>query len=209
MQEGLLYPIIMFCAGLWLFKLWLDDARAVSLGTPNKNGFSGATYTSKNIAICGACAGVCLLIFAVFLENITGTSESQTKVSVWAVFGWIAAAFIEELIFRGYLVIDKKGKFCLITSIFVFSLIFTICHPFFWDYTIPENADFLSGKFSFDFSSRAWVSSVVVFVSSLVFYILRFMPQNVSKSLIPCILAHLSYNLGTFFVKAIQGYVEF
>lgn len=151
--------------------------------------------------------GVVLLAAITAAEIAGGGVEEQTKVSFMAIFSWTAAAFIEELIFRGYLIVQNKGKLLLWGSAILFSLIFALCHPFFWDFSIPENGGLAEASFTINFTEKAARDTIFVFLSSMVFYALRFCPQNKMRSLIPCVAAHLAYNLGVFCVKAAQGFV--
>lgn len=208
MQDDAFYAIGMFAIAAWLFKMWLGDLREFRLtGKPRKGEFPGARPASKWLIGLGVFLGLILLTNITMEEIVAGEVEAQTKVSFLAVFSWIGAAFVEELIFRGYLIVDNRGQFALWSSAIFFSLLFMIFHPFFWDYTIPEGGSIFDASFTFDFTTKAVRDSANVFASSIIFYALRFCPQNKMRSLIPCIAAHLSYNLGVFFVKAGQGFV--
>ncbi|MGA2053040.1 MAG: CPBP family intramembrane glutamate endopeptidase, partial [Opitutales bacterium] len=79
-----------------------------------------------------------------------------------------------------------------------FSLLFSLLHPFLWDW---------KSGLVFDFSLKAWWSPALVFASSLWFYTVRFYPLNPARSLLPCIAAHLAKNLGVFAIKLAQGHV--
>jgi hypothetical protein len=48
----------------------------------------------------------------------------------------------------------------------------------------------------------------MAFAGSLWFYTVRFFPLNPQHSLIPCIAAHLTKNLGVFGLKAALGFVS-
>lgn len=207
-QDDVLYSLGMFAVAAWLFKMWLSDTRNfVCTGTPAKGEFPGARPVSIKLAVFGAMCGVVLLAAITAAEIAGGGVEEQTKVSFMAIFSWTAAAFIEELIFRGYLIVQNKGKLLLWGSAILFSLIFALCHPFFWDFSIPENGGLAEASFAINLTEKAARDTIFVFLSSMVFYALRFCPQNKMRSLIPCVAAHLAYNLGVFCVKAAQGFV--
>ena len=114
---------------------------------------------------------------------------------------------MEELIFRGYLVVQNKGVLALGASMLFFSLLFALAHPFVWNYEIPEGASLLDGVWVWDFSAQPVLSTVSIFECSVLFYLLRFMPQNSNRSLLPCIIAHATYNVGVYLVKLAQGFI--
>lgn len=206
-QDGALYSIAMFAAAAWLFKMWICDLRGVSRPTERRarGNSPGRGRRPLGLSAAGVLCGLVLLAGITAAEIASGEVGEQTKVSFWALFSWVGAAFIEELVFRGYLVVESRGRVALWGSVFAFSLLFALCHPFFWDFSVPEGGSVFDGVFSLDFSAKAFRDSANVFVSSLAFYILRFCPQNGMRSLIPCVAAHLAYNVGVFCVKAAQG----
>ena len=208
LQDDALYSIGMFAASAWLFKMWLGDLSDFrKTGVGRRGEFPRARPASKWLAWLGVFVGLWILAGITIAEIATGEVGAQTKVSCLALLSWVGAAFIEELIFRGYLVIDHHGEFVLWLGVLFFSFIFTVFHPFFWDYTIPDGGSVFDASFTFNFTAKALRDSANVFGSSVVFYALRFCPQNKMRSLIPCIAAHLTYNVGVFCVKAFQGFV--
>ena len=118
------------------------------------------------------------------------------------VFASLAAGIVEEVIFRGYLVIDKKGRAALIASCVGFSLIFALIHGHFWSHEEGE-------PFTWTFTIKAFFSTGILLANSLWFYALRFAPWNQNRSLFPCMLAHAASNFGVFAVKWVQGFVIF
>ncbi len=211
MQDNTVYSILFFAACLYLFKMWVDDAKHFKKnGSQRKGSFAGASFAPK-AALCLAATGAIALLFAqTLLESKLGFADQQNKVGAFAIFSWVSAAFIEELVFRGYLVVQNKGKLALCASIFAFSFLFALMHPFLWDYSIPENAQAISlANFSLNFTGKALFSTSFIFINSLFFYFMRFNKLNKSHSLLPSIVAHLSYNIGVFIIKLLCGYVEF
>jgi membrane protease YdiL (CAAX protease family) len=81
-----------------------------------------------------------------------------------ALFGLytLMAAFVEELVFRGYLVVENRGRTALLAGIVGASLGFALLHPFLW--TWRDGALHLNG------SGKAWFSTAAVFAGSLWFY---------------------------------------
>src|SRR5262245_60395709 len=122
-QNDPLMVLLMFGASIYLGKLWWHDwmhwrVHQMTL----KNAFPGATSCSwfaVFIAIAGA-----LIILAVETggEYALGISTSQSNITVLFLAAMLAAGFMEELIFRGYLVITNKGSAWLIGSILLFSI---------------------------------------------------------------------------------------
>ena len=133
-------------------------------------------------------------------EIALGLVDEQSEMVWFFVFAAIAAGVVEEVIFRGYLVIDNKGRSLLIASAVGFSLIFAIIHGHLW---CREDG------FEWTLTGKAFFSTAILFANSLWFYALRFGPWNPNRSLFPCMLAHAASNLGVFFVKWAQGYVIF
>ncbi|MBR4596808.1 MAG: CPBP family intramembrane metalloprotease [Opitutales bacterium] len=196
MQDNPIYAVLVFLAGAYFFKIWLEDARAGKTGSRALPGASFAGFGASALAVAGALA---VLAAETFLEGRLGFREDQSSVKFWAVFVWIGAAVTEEIIFRGYIVITKKGRGVLWASAFFASALFAILHPFLWDFSA-------SGGFSFNFTSAAAFSTAFIFLNSMWLYFARFNPLNKSASLLPCFLAHFAYNVGVFAVKAHQGF---
>ena len=213
--QGMLvvYLVMLGVAG-YVFKLWLDDYKAnqsAGGGGAKKGALPGA-WPATGPAVWVAVAGALVLLgFQVGGEYALGIVEEQSDIAVSFLAMMIAAAFVEELIFRGYLVVTGKGRGALVGSIIGFSLLFTLLHPFLWDYTMPEDAQAWAlweaeWTLALD-SAKAWFSSLSIFLNSLWFYTVRFYALNPRQSLLPCFAAHLAMNLGVFAVKLAQGHV--
>ena len=112
----------------------------------------------------------------------------------------LAAAFVEELIFRGYVVVENRGRTALVAGIVGASLVFALLHPFLWEWK--------DGALTMHFGPKAWFSTGAIFAGSLWFYAVRFLPGNPTRSLVPCIAAHAAKNLGVFVIKYAQGFVS-
>lgn len=211
MQSDPLMIILLTAAAAYVFHLWRQDYLANRAGTPNKGAFPGATPATAKAVVVAVVGSLILLAVETGGEIVLGISAEQSSMTVLMLLSITAAAFFEELIFRGYLVISDKGRSLLIGSIVGFSVLFALIHPFLWDITTPEgvpgwqiwNADW---QFHFD-STKAWFSTCFVLVNSLWFYAMRFTPLNPARSLIPCIAAHLAMNWGVFIIKLAQGHV--
>ena len=208
-QDTPTFAILSFAIAAYLFYLWYGDlSHFKKTGTPAKGAFEGATTVSARSAVFAAACALALLAIFIAAESYLGIDKQQSKVSAWALLSWISAAVIEELIFRGYLVVRGKGAFVLWASVLFFSMRFALAHPFVWNYSVPEGDSLLNGVWIFDFSIQPIFSTFAIFACSLLFYVLRFMPSNVNRSLIPCMSAHCAYNLGVFAAKYLQGFIE-
>ena len=209
-QDSPIFAVIYFAGALWLLNMWVADLRAFEKsGKPRAGALEGAAGAPMKLVFAGVAAALALLAAHAQMEAALGLDDEQSKVRVWAVFSWLAAAVIEELIFRGYLAVRGRGKFLLWVSVVLFSLIFALAHPFMWDYAVPDGGSVFGGAWKFDFSAKALFATVAVFDCSMLFYVLRFLPQNPKASILPCIAAHCAYNLGVFAIKAANGFVVF
>ncbi len=207
MTENPLLIVGYFVLAAFAFKLWLDDYRA-SRTNPNPNALPGATAAPRRLIVIGIVVALGILALEVVGEYALGIVDDQSDITALMLLALLAAAFVEELIFRGFLVIRHKGKAALIGSIIGFSLIFALLHPLFWGVAEqPEGTLWWQFQLTWDFSVKAWWSTGILFANSIWFYTLRFVPANTERSLWPCILAHFASNLGVFVVKLAQGHV--
>lgn len=133
-------------------------------------------------------------------ETLLGISGDQSSMTVLFALVSIAAAFGEELVFRGYLLIQNKGRAWLWGSILGFSILFALFHPYLWSWE--------EGGFKLQLTTKACFSTGFVFLNSLWFYILRITRANPTRSLWPCIVAHAASNAAVFLVKLAQGHVS-
>lgn len=180
--------------------LWRNDLRATRRGAPHPRALPGATPasgTAVGVAVLGALA---LLALETGGELALGLADQQSRVT--ALFGvyTLAAAFGEELIFRGFLVIEHRGRAALVGGAVGASLLFAVAHPFLWQWR--------DGALTWHGDAKAWFSTTAIFAGSLWFYAVRFGKLNPSHSLLPCIAAHAAKNLGVFAIKYAQGFVS-
>ena len=190
----------MIAVSAYLFHLWWGDLRAARAGQPRPHAFSGAVPCERQ-SLLVAIAGMLLLLgLESGGETALGISDQQKTVTVlWSLYS-LAAAFIEELAFRGYLVVTGRGRTALWSSIVLFSMLFALAHPFLWEWA--------DGRLVLHLTTKGWFSTAAIFAGSLWFYALRFSPLNPGRSLLPCIAAHLTKNLGVFALKAAAGFVS-
>lgn len=133
-------------------------------------------------------------------EYALGLVEAQSRITVLFGVASLAAAFLEELIFRGYVIVADRGRTRLVVSAVGASLVFALLHPFLWEWK--------DGALAFQAGLKAWFSTGAIFAGSLWFYFVRFSRLNPTRSLLPCIVAHATKNLGVFVIKAAQGHVS-
>jgi uncharacterized protein len=190
--------IAMVVIGIYVMYLWRDDYRSSISGRPNPNALPGATPCSLKASLIASLGALVILTSETLGELYLGLSEQQSKITILAGIYSLSAAFIEELIFRGFIVIENKGKHLKWAGIFAASLLFAVLHPFLWNW---ENG------INWTVNAKGWFSTSVVFVSSIWFYIVRFASFNPKHSLIPAISAHATKNLGVIIIKAYQGFL--
>lgn len=200
MLDNPLFILIGLGAAAYFFKLWLDDLKKEKLGTPNPGAFPGATTAPRKAVIIAIIGALVILAAEVGGEYIGDFVGEQSDITILFALYTLAAAFVEELIFRGFFVVQKRGRAILVGSVLLFSILFAAIHPFLWEWSGEDGL-------LFHFTGKAWFSTSIVFLNSLWFYAVRFLPFNPRHSLLPCILAHLASNLGVVLIKFLQGHV--
>ena len=190
----------MILAGVVVAKWWRDDYQVARQGAPQPRAFPGATPASTTAMLVAAGGALVLLAAETAGESALGLTAQQSQMT--GLFGLytLVAAFVEELIFRGYLVVENRGRPALLAGILGASLGFALLHPFLWEWQ--------DGALHFHGGAKAWFSTGAVFVGSLWFYAVRFFPLNPSRSLLPCVAAHVAKNLGVIAIKYSQGFVS-
>jgi membrane protease YdiL (CAAX protease family) len=182
-----------------LAKWWHDDLRANRIGSPNPSAMPGATDAPARAHLIGVTGAIAILGLEIGGEQAMGISASQSRVTVLFSVYTLAAAFGEELVFRGYLVVPNRGQVTLIACAVLASVAFGLLHPFLWSWE--------EGHFSVHNTTKAWWSTAMAIAGSLWFYFVRFMPANPHRSLLPCVSAHAAKNLGVFAAKLATGHV--
>jgi membrane protease YdiL (CAAX protease family) len=190
----------MMLAGGAVAKWWHDDYQAARLGRPSPQAFPGATPAGGRALLIAAAGALVLLAAETAGEHALGLSDKQSRITVLFGLYTLVAAFGEELVFRGYLVVENRGRTILVTGIIGASLVFALLHPFLWHWE--------GGTLSFQGDTKAWFSTAAVFAGSLWFYAVRFLPMNPTRSLLPCFAAHVTKNLGVFAIKYAEGFVS-
>jgi len=199
-QDNPLLLAGMIAAAGYVLKLWWNDYGAARRGAPNARAFPGATPASGRLIALATGGALLLLGIETGGEQALGLAPLQSHMTVLFAVYSLAAAFIEELIFRGYLVVENRGRAALVAGIAGASLGFALLHPFLWEWR--------DGGLEFRPGAKGWFSTAMIFAGSLWFYAVRFLPANPKRSLLPCIAAHGAKNLGVFAIKYAQGFVS-
>lgn len=187
-------------AGLYVAKLWLDDLRAAQQGRPSANVFPGATPATARAIVIAIAGALILLGVETIGEIALGVAGEQSRMTwLFAAYSIGAAPVIEELIFRGWLVVENRGRATMWAAAVGASLVFALLHPFLWRW---EDAGF-----ELTMGRKGWFSTGVVFATSLWFYAARLGPWNQTRSLLPCFAGHAAKNLGVVAIKAATGFM--
>lgn len=200
MNENPLMILLYVGVAAYVGHMYWGDYRAARSGQPNGGALPGATGAPLATYLIGVLGALLLLGLETGGEIALGVASEQSEMIWFFVFAIVAAGVVEEVIFRGFLVVENKGRALLISSCILFSLIFAIIHGHFWS---------TEDGFEWTFTAKAFLSTGILLANSLWFYALRFAPWNPNRSIFPCMLAHAASNLGVFVVKLVQGYVLF
>jgi uncharacterized protein len=192
---GLLIPVSFYIA-----KLWREDALAAAAGKPNPNPLPGATAArprTVGLAVAGALALVALETWG---EVRLGIAAEQSRLTwLFALYSMLAAPVLEELIFRGWIVIEHRGQPVMWAGVVAASIVFALLHPFLWQWG--------DGGFALTLTAKGWFSSSLVFATSIWLYLSRLAWWNPTRSLLPCFVAHAARNMAVVAVKAATGYM--
>lgn len=206
--------MILFYAGIALYvvHLYRADYLAEKSGEPNPKPLPGATSAPGSLYLIGMIGALLILAIETYGEIALGISAEQSDMVWFFVFATLGAGILEEVIFRGFLVVENRGHFLLVASCLLFSLLFALFHPYLWELDYPEGVrawQFWLADFNLILTPKAFFTTSILFLNSLWFYALRFGRWNQNRSLFPCMLAHSASNLGVFVVKWAQGHVMF
>ncbi len=199
MNEHPALILIMLVIGTYVLHIWLEDLKADRIGKPNLGSLPGAKPSSWKATWIAVSGAMIILAIETGGEITLGFVDEQSTITVLFGIYTLMAAFVEELIFRGFIVVEGKRRGLSWIGIIVASMVFAALHPFLWQW---EN-----GQFSWTLNAKGWFSATTVFISSLWFYTVRFASFNPQQSLIPCIAAHAAKNIGVFAIKGMQGFI--
>src|SRR3954471_18113374 len=108
MQNDPRVVLLMIGVGVYVAKLWYDDFRNALKGQPNARGLPGATPASWKAVIIAATGSLVLLAAETWGEKMFGLTEQQSKMTALYAVYTLLAAVIEEIIFRGFIVIENR-----------------------------------------------------------------------------------------------------
>lgn len=200
MNENPIMILLYVAVATYVGKMYFADYRSARAGQASEGAMPGAVGAPLGAFVIGTIGALLLLGVETWGEIALGVADEQSDMVWFFVFAIVAAGVVEEVIFRGFLVIENKGRALLIGSCVLFSFIFAVIHAHLWS---------TEDGFEWTFTAKAWFSTGILFANSLWFYAVRFGPWNPKRSLFPCMLAHAASNLGVFFVKWAQGFVIF
>jgi uncharacterized protein len=205
MKDDPLPQLLMIGVGLYVAKLWFDDYRANQKGKPAANPLPGAAPAPMIALLLAALGGLAIVGAETWAEYHFGVSGEQSNLTALFAAYTLIAAVIEEIVFRGFIVVQNRGRVVLWLSVVGASVAFAALHPFLW--TWEGGLPWSGGKLTWHLTTKAWVSTVAVFIASIWFYVVRFWAINPQRSLLPCFAAHGAKNLAVIAIKAVQGHL--
>lgn len=212
MDQSLTANLLYLGIAGYVIYLYRADLLKEKSGQSDPRALPGATSAGVSLYATGIIGALLILAIETIGEVSLGIADEQNDVVWHFVFASLAAGIIEEVIFRGFLVVDKKGRSALVASCLCFSVLFALLHPYLWELKYPEGASIWQlwlADFNFVPTTKAFFTTTVLFLNSLWFYVLRFGTWNKKRSLLPCMVAHSISNLGVFIIKWAQGHVVF
>jgi uncharacterized protein len=191
---------LLTAAGLYVAKLWLNDTRAAREGKATPHMLPGATTAPRRAIMIAVIGALALLAVETIGEIALRIADEQSRMTwLFALYSVAAAPVIEEIIFRGWLVIENRGRVALWFGAVGVSALFAMLHPFLWRW--DEMGLALSP------SLKGWFSTAIVFATSLWLYVARLASWNPQHSLLPCFAGHAAKNAGVVVIKAATGFV--
>ena len=201
MTQDPLLLLLLIGAAVWVARAWTIDYRATLAGKPNERALPGATPASTWAVTIGSLGALLILAAETGGEYAFGLSAEQSKVTaLFGLFSILGAPVLEEVFFRGYLVIENRGRGARWGGIVAASLLFALLHPFLWEWT--------GRGLTIHVGAKAWFSTTATVAGTLWLYAVRFLGVNRHRSLLPCFVAHGTKNLGVIGIKYVQGFVE-
>jgi membrane protease YdiL (CAAX protease family) len=200
MGENPIQVLIYVVLAVYVLRLYRTEYRKGTATAESDTSLPGATACAGAVYAYAVIGALVILALETGGEIALGIVAEQSQVYAYSVFAALAAGVIEEVIFRGYLVVDNRGRRLLWAGCFAMSLLFALIHAHLWSF---------EGGFHWVLNTKSFFTTGILFVNSLWFYAIRFMPLNRERSLFPCMLAHAISNLGVYGIKGFQGFVIF
>jgi len=130
-----LFLLLLIGAAVWVARAWTLDYRAALAGKPNGRALPGATRASAGTVVIASLGALVILAVETGGEHVLGLSAAQSKLTaLFGLYSILGAPVIEEVLFRGYLVIDQRGRVALWAGVVGVSLVFALLHPFLWEW---------------------------------------------------------------------------
>ncbi|MEY3774228.1 MAG: hypothetical protein RLZZ129_1008 [Verrucomicrobiota bacterium] len=129
MNDHPLLLLLMIGAGVYVAYLWRSDCRAAQAGRPNSGALPGAAPASRRMLILAAGGALALLALETWGEIRLGIASEQSRLTLLFAICTLSAAIVEEVIFRGYLVIRGRGTGMRWVGILAASAVFALLHP--------------------------------------------------------------------------------
>ena len=187
--------LVLIIAGVYLFRLWWGDMRASQVGAQNKRALPGAFPTDVRPCLIAAAGAFVILGIEIVGEFALGIWSAQSSITALFALYSLIAAFIEEVIFRGFIVFKGGWRW---PGAFAASLVFALFHEFLWHWD--------EEGFALTLTLKGFFSTLMVFILSMWFYFVRFSKFNRTGSLLPCIVGHAVKNLGVIVAKGLGGF---
>lgn len=192
--------LLLTGAAVWVFLVWMVDYRAALAGKPNERALPGATPVSPRAVVIGSLGALFILAAETGGEHAFGLAAEQSGMTaLFSLYSILGAPVLEEVLFRGYLVIEKRGRAAQWGGIVGVSFLFALLHPHLWEWT--------GDGLTVHAGAKGWLSTAVVVAGTLWLYAVRFFRLNPHRSLLPCFVGHATKNLGVFAIKYVQGFV--
>jgi CAAX protease family protein len=191
--------LLLLGASVCVARWWAIDYRAALAGKTSDRFLPGATPVSTCAIAIASLGALFVLAAETGGEHVLGVVAEQSRMTALAgLYSILGAPVIEEILFRGYLVIEHRGAGALWAGVVGASLLFALAHPSLWEW----NGDSLTVHGG----AKACFSTGMILAASLWLYTVRFFPLNPRRSLLPCFVAHATKNLGVLAIKYLQGF---
>jgi len=186
----LITDIVYLLIGLGVVYAWFSEYRKRQRN-PGPELFWPGTTRAPISGILITISGILLFTVAETCAEIHYQLTASHTVSYFnKLVATIAAAIVEEMVFRGFVAPSHLRGIKLLGLIFIGSIIFSAIH-------------------GFDFSTvQGRISLISTFFISTWLYLGRYNPLNPERSILPCLIGHVVRNLAVFGVKLSQGFVD-
>ncbi len=110
MANDPLLLLALIGAAIWVGRWWVIDYRAARAGKPNDRSLPGARPASAGTIAAAAIGALLILVAETGGEHVLGLSAEQSRMTaLLGLYSILAAPVMEEIVFRGYLVIENCG----------------------------------------------------------------------------------------------------